>query len=57
MVVVVLERVTMEGAMDLGGLTRDEMWGIDVGVVERTGRCCDEDDVVFSGRGVGLVGI
>ena len=39
MVFVVEGRVMMEGAMDLGGFVGVEICGIDVGVVERTGRC------------------
>lgn len=37
MVVVIEGRLTMEGAMDLGGLVGVDTRGVDVGVVERTG--------------------
>lgn len=50
-------RVIIEGAMDLGRLVGVEICGIDVGVVERTGRCVNAVVSICDGRVDGLVGI
>lgn len=53
MVLLVEGRVMMDGAMDLGGFLGVEICGIEVGVVERTGRCVTIVVTVVSAIGAG----
>lgn len=57
MVPVVKVRATIEGAIDLAGFEGVEIWGIDVGVVERVGRCCAPVTSISFGRVDVLVGM
>lgn len=47
----------IEGAIDLAKFTGVEIWGVDVGVVERVGRSCGPVTSISLGRVDVLVGI